>query len=320
MRYLVKLTPLEPFMFGGEQTFGALGDKEAGSYIVKSRKFPQQSAILGMLKKEIMTQAKLLTRKRRGEWVDKKNWQEAINLVGKEKFDIAKKEKQDFGAIKQISPMFLMQGNTIFIKKVDIDSYPYEDGRLKDYNPKKDIYDNYISLDEKHKLNSNDIFESIEQVGNKKGGEENSLFKKSAYLFKQNKYHFAFYVDIDFELKDSIVALGADGSRFKLEVSKTDKELDYIDKNGYLTLLSDAYITVDIKNYCDFAITSEISYRNLKNKKDARKPSKLEKSDTKYLYEKGSIFINPSQELINNLKNPNLEQIGYNIFTYKGEN
>ena len=301
-------------MFGGEQTFGALGDKEAGSYIVKSRKFPQQSAILGMLKKEIMTQAGLLTRKRRGEWVDEPNKPEAKKLVGQEKFNIEKKEKQNFGAIKQISPIFLMQNNTIFIKKVDINSHPYEDGKLKDYNPKIDIYDNYISLDETQKISSSNIFESIEQVGNKKGGKENSLFKKSTFLLKDN-FKFAFYADIDFELKNSIVALGADGSRFKLEVSQVNEELNYIDKNGYLTLLSDAYITVDIKKCCDFAITSEISYRSLINKKDVRKPSQLEKSNTKHLYEKGSVFLNPSKELIENLKNSNLQQIGYNIFT-----
>jgi len=304
-------------MFGGEQTFGALGDKEAGSYIVKSRKFPQQSAILGMLKKEIMTQAGLLTRKRRGEWVDKPNKPEAIKLVGEEKFNIEKKDKQNFGAIKQISPIFLMRDDTIFIKKVDIDSHPYEDGKLKDYNPKIDVYDNYISLDETQKLSSIKIFESVEQVGNEKGGKENSLFKKSTFLLKDN-FSFAFYADIDFELQNSIVALGADGTRFKLEVKETNDNLNYKDKNGYLTLLSDAYITINIKNHCDFAITSEISYRSLINKKHAIKPSKLKKSDTKYLYEKGSIFINPSQELVNDLNNPNLQQIGYNIFT-KGE-
>jgi len=71
MKYLVTLKPLEPFLFGGNQTFGRLGDKEAGNYLVTSRQFPQQTALLGMLRKELMTQAGLLTRKRRGEWVDK---------------------------------------------------------------------------------------------------------------------------------------------------------------------------------------------------------------------------------------------------------
>ena len=73
MNYKVTLTPLEPYLFGGDNTFGKIGDKENGTYLVKSRQFPQQSAILGMLKKEIMTQSGVLTRKVRGEWVDKHN-------------------------------------------------------------------------------------------------------------------------------------------------------------------------------------------------------------------------------------------------------
>jgi CRISPR-associated protein Cmr3 len=88
MRYLITLKPLEPFMFGGDQTFGALGDKEAGSYLVKSRMFPQQTAVLGMLRKELMVQAGLLTRKLRGEWVDPQKKANAAELVGTEKFDM----------------------------------------------------------------------------------------------------------------------------------------------------------------------------------------------------------------------------------------
>ena len=87
MKYLVTLKSLEPFLFGGENTFGTLGDKENGTYLVKSRMFPQQSALLGMLKKEIMTQSGVLTRKIRGEWVDKKDKQRAKELVGSEIVD-----------------------------------------------------------------------------------------------------------------------------------------------------------------------------------------------------------------------------------------
>jgi len=107
MRYLVTLKPLEPFMFGGDQTFGALGDKETGSYLVKSRHFPQQTALLGMVKRELMTQAGVLTRKRRGEWVDKNRKVDAINLVGYQKFDMLADEEQDLGAIDRLSPLFL---------------------------------------------------------------------------------------------------------------------------------------------------------------------------------------------------------------------
>jgi len=81
MRYKITLKPLEPFLFGGDNTFGKIGDKENGTYLVKSRQFPQQSAILGMLKKEMMIQDGVLSRKVRGEWVDKhlKNQKQIVN-------------------------------------------------------------------------------------------------------------------------------------------------------------------------------------------------------------------------------------------------
>lgn len=321
MRYLVTLKPLEPFMFGGNQTFGALGDKEAGSYLVNSRQFPQQTALLGMVKKELMTQAGLLTRKRRGEWVDEHKKIDAVNLVGKEKLNMFSSKLQDLGVITSISPIFLMQNGQRYLKKVDIDSFPYVDGKLENYDPKKDIYDNFVSLDGAKNISSEAIFKAVEQTGNKKGGKENSLFKKTSYLLKGG-FTFAFYLDVETELKSSMVTFGADRSSFMMQVEETTQTLDYNDKNGYLTLLSDAYITLDIKEHSAFAITSEISHRNLTNKKHVKKENTFAKSETLYLYEKGSVFIQsldkPLDKIIENLNNKNLQQVGYNIFT-RGE-
>ena len=318
MKYLVTLSPLEPFLFGGDNTFGKLGDEINGTYLVKSRQFPQQSAILGMLKKEIMTQNNLLTRQLKGEWVEPKNKQKAENLVGIEKFDIFSKSIQNFGKIKNISPMFFIKNDEIFIKKVDIDSFDFEDGVLKGYKTKIDIYDNFINITTNEKLTSDKIFKPIEKTANKKGGEENSLFKKTSYLLNDN-FKFAFYLDCDCDLKNSIITLGADRSSFKMEVKEDNSTLNYEDKKAYLTLISDAYITLSLKDNCDFAITSEISYQNLQNQKHAFKHNEFKKSDKVYLYEKGSVIINPSQALIDDLNNKNLQQIGYNIFT-KGKN
>ena len=302
MKYLVTLSPLEPFLFGGDNTFGKLGDEINGTYLVKSRQFPQQSAILGMLKKEIMTQNNLLTRQLKGEWVEPKNKQKAENLVGVEKFDIFSKSIQNFGKIKNISPMFFIKNDEIFIKKVDIDSFDFEDGVLKGYKTKIDIYDNFINIATNEKLTSDKIFKPIEKTANKKGGEENSLFKKTSYLLNDN-FKFAFYLDCDCDLKNSIITLGADRSSFKMEVKEDNSTLNYEDKKAYLTLISDAYITLSLKDNCDFAITSEISYQNLQNQKHAFKHNEFKKSDKVYLYEKGSVIINPSQALIDDLNN-----------------
>ena len=316
MKYQVNLIPLKPYFFGGDTTFGTKGDKENSSYLIHSRKFPQQSAILGMLKKEIMIQSGVLTKKVKGEWVDNKYKQQAATLVGSQKFDIFSNKPQDFGTIKNISPIFLIQNGKRYIKKVDIASYPYKNQKLENYNAKIDIYDNYISLDSNDTKSSNDIFEIVEQIGNSKLDEEDSLFKKSSYILKDG-FKFAFYLECEYELKNSIVYLGADKSVFKLELIKDDGNLDYEDNNGYLTLLSDAYVTVPLKDNCEFAITSEISYRQLINSFDNNQ-RRFEKSKKIYLYEKGSVIINPSDKLLDNLNNKNLQQIGYNKYTMKG--
>lgn len=320
MRYLITLKPLEPYMFGGDQTFGALGDKEAGSYIAHSRKYPQQTALLGMLRKEIMTQAGVLTRKRKGEWVDKPRHAKAVELVGDTPFDMRARSLPDLGAIEMIGPIFLYKEGKAVIPKADIDSYPYEagedtrSGKLKGYHAKIDIYDNYIATDGSRKYKASEIFLPYEQTGNKKGAEENSLFKKIGYKLADG-FLFAFHIDSSYPIESAMVALGADGSRFWMDVLEDTSSLEYTDANGYLTLMSDAYITVDIREHTRFAITREISHRNLISKKSIRQKYPFGKSETLYLYEKGSVFIEPDEILKENLNNKNLQKIGYNIYT-----
>jgi len=316
MRYMITLTPLEPFYFGGDVTFGKRGDKENGTYLVTSRYFPQQTALLGVLRKEMLIQEGLLTRKVRGEWVDEQLKGQAKELVGDGKFEFDR--EQSFGKLGSISPLFLLQNGTKFIKKVAIDSCEYHDGLLKDYNPKEDIYDNFIATDLSQNKKRSDIFKSIEQVGNSKQDSESSLFKKSSYMLLDG-FKFALYIESEYALKDSIITLGGERSSFKMQVKECEKcELEHSDPKGYLTLLSDAYIDIPIKGECDFAITSEISFNYLQNSFEGNKKRFQKSPKTRFLYERGSLFINPSDILIASLNNSNLQKIGYNHFT-KGE-
>jgi CRISPR-associated protein Cmr3 len=322
MRYLVTLTPLEPFFFGGDKTFGTLGDKENGTYLVKSRYFPQQTALLGMIRKEMLIQKGYLSTKLKGEWVDSRLKDEAKAFIGDSKFEFD--TKQEFGVLKTLSAIFLLKDNQKIIKKVDIDSCEFvlDKGRyplLKNYNPKNDIYDNFISIDNEKCFKTEDIFRAVEQVGNSKFDSQSSLFKRTSYLLEDN-FKFAFYIESEFELKDAFVTLGAEKSTFKMEITPSSEYLEYEDKNGYLTLLSDSYITLPIKEHCDFAITSEISFNHLQNEFRDNKKVFKKSNRVRFLYEKGSVFINPKQELIDNLNNQNLQTIGLNQHSYqKGE-
>ena len=315
MRYLITLTPLEPFFFGGDITFGELGNENNSSYLVHSRHFPQQTALLGMLRKEILIQKGFLTKKTRGEWVEKGLKSEAKTFVGEAKFQFDK--KQEFGILESISPVFLMQNNQKFIKKVAIDTLTYEDKLLKGYKPKKNIYDNFTALDNVKNLKTEEIFEARKQIGNAKFDSENSLYKKTSYSLKNN-FKFAFYIECKEALKDDFITLGGDKSSFKMEVKESNEKLEYQDKQHYLTLLSDAYITVDLKTNCEFAITSEISFKYLENEFNKNK-RKFSKSKNIFLYEKGSVFIEPEQALLDNLNNENLQKIGLNHYAYQKE-
>lgn len=312
MRYLVKLKPLEAYFFGGEQTFGKFGNKEESNYLVKSRKFPQQTALLGAIRKEILIQANLLKKRNNGEWIDDSDKEEAKKLIGDTKFNF--NSENDFKTLQNISNIFLIKEGKQYIKKVDIDSFTYKNGLLEGYKPKKDIYDNYIAVDNSEQLSSDDIFEAVEKTGNSKFDSENSLFKKTSYKLKDG-FVFGFYIESDYQLKNSFVTLGGEKSIFKMEIEEDGSTLNHNDNNGYLTLLSDAYIDVPLKDNCTFAITSEISFRYLENefKKNKRV---FKKSKTIMLYEKGSIFIEPSNALITSLKNKNLQKIGLNYYAY----
>lgn len=359
MRYLVTLKPLEPFMFGGKNTFGSRGDKEDGTYIVESNLFPQQTAILGMLQHEVLKQTGLLTRKRRGEWVDHQLVSRVKDAIGNEKFDPTFTHTQKFGAIKSISSVFLMQEEKRYIKKADTSLFAYSTVNKKpildNFSEKKAyaLYDNYICLDNGASLKEKDIFTKVKQVGNQKTAmpsyrftkEENeaqksnqtkkdtddAYFKKVSYTFEKG-FKFAFYLDYEapenfnfpkstpdatFELSESsIVTLGADRGMFRMQVSKCDdphERLDYDSNKDELVLLSDSYITLPIDECAEFSITSEVESKYVKREKRG----KFGKSEMYYLYEKGSVFVDPNEELIKQLNNKNLQNIGFNHHSHQ---
>jgi len=336
MRYLVTLKPLTPFLFGGKNTFGTLDDKEEGSYFVRSKYFPQQTTILGMLQKQMMIHAGLLTRKLRGEWVDKSQNTKAQELVGYEKFNFMSEDKQDFKKLNHIGPVFLSNGVKRYIKKVDIDRFAYDSARtmLSAYNSKQqeELYDSYLCIDDGSRITAKDIFLPIEQVGNKKIAtkssypekpsiynkkeSENAYFKKTSYRFKDT-FCFAFYLECEEGVlpQSSIVSLGADGGKFSMCLVQDDSRLEERNTADHLVLLSDSYIPLPLEECGDFAVTSEVEFVHFYKPKNQKY---LHKSTPLFLYQKGSVFFNPSQKLREALTHCNRQQIGFNHYIYQG--
>ncbi len=329
MKYLITLKPLEPYFFGSNLTFGKLGDKDNGSYIAKSNYFPQQSTFLGLFRKIIIEEVK--------------DYEKAIKLVGGSKFFIKSRddEKLNFGAIKEISNLFIKKDKEFYIPLRDIFSFKIEKDEeylIKEYKTKgkNRKLEPYKSKNEKNiklfnfildkSFDLKEAFKEVEMVGNSKKEKDNAFFKKIA-IDMCECFSFAYIVEFnnryEFELEkldNKIVNFGGDRSKFLLNIKKDfeledftyalKKKLDEITDKEYIYLLSDSYININIKKHCDFAITKEKPFRYLSKSKKNR----YLKSKQFYFYEGGGFFLDYDKKLEESLNKSYLQQIGYNKF------
>ncbi|MBP2202242.1 CRISPR-associated protein Cmr3 [Methanococcus voltae] len=104
--YLVTLKPIDSYFFGGKETFGEGADDSLKNYLVNSEKFPQQTTVLGMIRKELL--------KITGDYNSdfKKYTEKNINIadtIGDFKLDLNKLEnsKTNIGYINSISTVVL---------------------------------------------------------------------------------------------------------------------------------------------------------------------------------------------------------------------
>lgn len=108
--YLVTLKPLSPFFFGTNKTFS---DQDLHS--VTSSRYPQQTHILGMLRNYLLKYSGNLKLRKRGWWVENKDFLSAFNLVGG--FDKnSTQQEESLGIIQNISPVFLVSKQNQTIK------------------------------------------------------------------------------------------------------------------------------------------------------------------------------------------------------------
>lgn len=324
MKKLVRLKPVKEFFFGGDLTFG---DIKEYNYIAKSTLFPQQTAILGMLRKNLLKQNGLLTAKIKIESVDDRA--KAKELVGSGKFEF-KKEEQNFGVIKKISSLFLINKKNRFIKKSGIE-YDEEKNSFNEYkikkdnigyflekdsgvfNGKNDIFSNFVNIDTKEFKAQKDIFTQIEQIGIKKDSEEKGFFKKYSYMLNDD-FEFAFYVefeDADFRFENDFIELGAERSVFEMKVEDTMDWLEYEDEN--IVLLSPSFIDGNIRELTGFAITQDVNFRFIEYRR-FKKENRFKKSKLYKLYERGSVFVDYKPKLLEKINEyKNLQKIGLNI-------
>jgi CRISPR-associated protein Cmr3 len=355
--YFITLKPLEPFFFGGEHTFGnddSRGEKKESRYFAKSELFPQQSALLGMLRKAILNKKKIMTLHKKGEWVDSqkkkfestnKNYQEATRLIGKGKFTYD--AEFDIGVLKNISPVFICKnGENYFIDAKDREYTPkYSADTMiiknnlqniilfEGFNAKKPSETQLRSKNKSLKFDK--LFKSTQTIGIKKSKdgktEDDAFFMKESYLLK-DKAEFAFIVQSDEDmcfLNKTLVTLGADQSSFMLHIKKCDEEFKeltkeiYPAKNGFnrIILLSETLLTAEAYALCNFIMGERKTMRHLEAIEKGQKWRKQHKSKRYYLFQRGTvIYTNELKALQKELNKPYLQKIGINQYTAsKGE-
>lgn len=187
--YFIRLTPLNIFFFGGEKNFGADDDAEPANYLVKSRLFPQQTALLGLIRHCLLLENSNVFDKGSNKISDKK---EAAKLIGRKGFRLDKK-LDDFGLVRQISPLFIYRNEEQFFSTKWNDEYSMES------NPEHKIWLNGTEKTSSL-LKKKSTDGKIEAYKDKEGAEELLISQQGNYMYyessnpndwkKRNRYVF----------------------------------------------------------------------------------------------------------------------------------
>lgn len=340
--YKAELLPQGDFFFGGEYTF-AKDDtrKEASRYSARSTRYPQQSAVAGMLRKTLLIQNGNMTLHIKGEWVDSKggrqgndpNYKEALRIAGGKPFSY--EEENDFGIIEEISPVFLTHNGIAYTTEafdadleptllngvtMNLGSQNKQALNFQGYDPKKHTTSRLKGSDGSH-LDEDELFQKVESVGIKKAytkeEQDDSYFQKTSYKLK-GESSFSFFVTLAEELSwsEAFVTLGADQSAFLLRLTKTDESFDKLfsslfepKKLDRVVLHSETLMDKDAYDDALFVFGKRESHRQLVDKKG-------KKSKRYYLLERGSVIYTDDLEALGaKLGQPHLQKAGLNHFT-----
>jgi CRISPR-associated protein Cmr3 len=342
--YIITLTPLEPFFFGGEYTFGADDTRDESSrYSAISTHFPQQSAVLGMIRKTILIQNDCLTLHRRGEWVDNSRISKATSLVGRGQFSYD--EAFDIGMIESLSPVFIAHSGKFYVAnardknftprlstatKMLIGDTEQSTIVFEGFDPKKYEEETFVSSNGDTVKKTSDFFGEVSNIGIKKakngGAEEDAFFQKNSFILKENaSFAFIFTLSDEIKFAKTIVTLGADQSSFVLDIKPFDSSFNQLFSDCFDTkeidrviLTSETLINQEVQDLALFILGKRKNFRFLKGEKNA--PSKGRKSKRYFLLERGSVLYTADLgQLSSALSQTHLQRVGINHFiTIKG--
>ena len=289
---VLRIRPLEYYFFGGESTFG---NGEGASYFARSNPLPQQTSVLGLLRRLLF---------------------DAQKQIG-DSFRADRNFKQAFGEIEGLSPVFLMDGDGVgwLPHALDAHSKTEKGCNTEDFatfnfstarglgdaftglgkNPawaaapyfenadsKKELTDLFISQLGKTCIRE-EVFKSFTRIGITKfrrGADPktrtDAFYKQE--MFKLTKgWSFAVVVELDDAFDTNLfngktVALGGEKSLARIEVVQPSgtfanvfkAEIMYRDRpTGQVVLLSDALVDDDFFEKCAAAIAKTTPFRNI---------------------------------------------------------
>ncbi len=346
MHQLVKMIPLEPYAFGTDQKFRYPGEQSTGkeSYFVRSRTVPEQTTIFGMLRFLVLKQKGLLHSNFK---YSKEEQQKISQWIGAKSFQFGK-EKQDFGSIHRISPVFLMDADGNYLVKNPFHNTQEKQGyrpmvlsdqeietsfgkirlpELEEYHAKTGHATGYYNLNSG--MIHRELFTSILLPGNRKNNktsDNDCFFKKEYYLLKKG-YCFAVFVEADECFQTDTVSIGMGGSTFLVssETGRKDDLEEYVKKafvgntdtdseqDIWIYALSDLVVQNQPMNhrYETFCIVEQKQMRNLTtNYNEKVWLRKLALSGyQKNMIQSGSVFYKSCNL---DLEGENERQIGYN--------
>lgn len=328
-QYLVTFTPMEPYFFGNEKNFKYPGQKNSGQqsnqYFIKSELVPSQTTLLGALRYILLP-----VKKSDYSYTDDEK-ELNNNTVGKESFDFSSNEKQCFGKIKEISPLFLVRDDDIFVatpfdhingKKSYTPFSEYKSTMTPDgeyfyneqFSAKEGVTASFMRLEDGKIFEYTDLFTAESRVGINCSSNENGFFKKE-YVRLSKDFSFAVHAsfDDDILIEDATVFLGQGKSVFKVnfmeQENKVRQMLQKHLRNDVVYCFGDSFVHSDVYKNSMFAITKTKDYRAYTTQDGrVKKGSVLYKTLCA-----GSIFIPKDINMfINCFQNQNAQQIGYN--------
>ncbi len=293
--FLITLTPLEPYFFGGERSFGG----EEVNYFARSNRYPQQTAFLGAIRYLLLQQNGLL---QANNIIDRTR---AESLIGATSFHMDAVSSQSFGVITSLSPV-LLKNTDGWYRTTELShsaSLKISSGKvrfsaanqkgyaacLEGYDAKKGLPDKLSAFHET--ICAEEVFITAPQIGIQKAqrneGSRDEGFYKQEFLMLKQGFSFAAYITLKendlfvFEnpkdqqrkiaFNPGIMVMGGERTPFFMKIKEQnnyDLSTHFTSKASVdfpkLILISEAIVSDGFFDSCLFAVSNTTNFRQLK--------------------------------------------------------